>query len=787
MELSRYTENAINAMSGAQESARSFGHSFVGSEHLLMGIIKCGDNTAKTLVASGITEEAAAPYIDTVVGGGRNIFTDSFGNTQTVKRILELALYEAKSMNSELIDTKHILLSIMRERDSMGARIIDTLCNNKEELRSSLVSREPDDDEEIVDSPIVSRRDTEFVKPARSVKGRSATPVLDAYSRDLTALAKDGKLDPVIGRETEIARVLQTLCRRTKNNPVLIGDPGVGKSAIVEGIANRIANGTVPDALFGSRILSLDIGAMIAGTKYRGEFEERLKAVIDELTSDESTILFIDEIHTIVGAGAGEGSIDAANIMKPALARGELRAIGATTVDEYRRYIEKDSALERRFTPILVSEPTPEQTRTILFGLRPGYETHHGIKISDDAIDAAVELSVRFIADRQLPDKAIDLMDEACARLRLNSAEKENVLSIRRRIEAAADLGDYELAEKLREEERNAEYTARENSTVTRDDIAAIISERTGIDAAASYGSCWLNDIDNTLKQRVFGQDEAIDRVSAVLRRSAAGLGDPKKPFSSFIFAGRSHVGKKTLVGRLADTAFNKSVVRLTGAELTDDTSAMRLIGAPTGYKDSDNGGFLTEYVRLHPVSVVLVDSPEFCSQKVLSLFTEILSNGMIEDGRGRPVSFRNCVIVFCVDTDSDERPLGFESKATDDPDRVLNAVRKKLPSSLVSSVDTVIAFRSLERPDLLKITSLLLSELAERTKRRGADIVFTDDVSEDIADACNGSAARIPQIISLRAEDAVSRALLSGTIGSGSSAVCGIENGTYYVKEADS
>ena len=439
MELSRYTENAINAMSGAQESARSFGHSFVGSEHLLMGIIKCGDNTAKTLVASGITEEAAAPYIDTVVGGGRNIFTDSFGNTQTVKRILELALYEAKSMNSELIDTKHILLSIMRERDSMGARIIDTLCNNKEELRSSLVSREPDDDEEIVDSPIVSRRDTEFVKPARSVKGRSATPVLDAYSRDLTALAKDGKLDPVIGRETEIARVLQTLCRRTKNNPVLIGDPGVGKSAIVEGIANRIANGTVPDALFGSRILSLDIGAMIAGTKYRGEFEERLKAVIDELTSDESTILFIDEIHTIVGAGAGEGSIDAANIMKPALARGELRAIGATTVDEYRRYIEKDSALERRFTPILVSEPTPEQTRTILFGLRPGYETHHGIKISDDAIDAAVELSVRFIADRQLPDKAIDLMDEACARLRLNSAEKENVLSIRRRIEAAAE------------------------------------------------------------------------------------------------------------------------------------------------------------------------------------------------------------------------------------------------------------------------------------------------------------------------------------------------------------
>ena len=786
MELKQYTGMAINALSGAQASARSFGHSFVGSEHLLMGLVKCGDKTSEALICAGVTEDAAAPYIDTVVGGGRNIFTDSFGNTQTVKRILELALYEAKSMGSDLIDTKHILLSIMRERDSMGARIIDTLCRDKSALKEAVLNDEPipasdeagQDRFDEPSSPEVVFAEAE--RPARRVRApgeRSSTPVLDAYSRDVTALAKAGKLDPVIGREREIARVLRTLCRRNKNNAVLIGEPGVGKSAIVEGIASRIADSEAPAALENARILSLDISAMIAGTKYRGEFEERLKAALDELAADPDTILFIDEIHTIVGAGAGEGSIDAANIMKPALARGEIRVIGATTVDEYRRYIEKDSALERRFSPILVEEPSPDEAVTILKGLRSRYEKHHGTVIEDGALTAAVELSVRYIADRQLPDKAIDLLDEACARVRLKQSEDKP--SLRKQLEQAAESGDFALAERLRELEKSGAEKA-EVPHVTYEDVAAAVSDRTGASIHPADDGAWLNDIEASLSERVFGQSEAIKRICALLRRSAAGLGDPIRPYASFILCGPSDTGKTTAIQRLAEAAFGGSVIRLTGNELSDDSSAVRLIGAPPGYKDAESGGVLTEFVRLHPVSVVHVSEAELCSPAVFALFSEILLSGRVSDGKGRNVSFRNCVIALTVDTDG-SRSVGFER-----PGEAAEAARaaRMLPASVVTAADAVIPFAPLGRDSLERIAESAFSSLAERARKRGIELTFTDEALGSIVEACGGSAARIQKLAAVGVEDAVSTALLNGEIRSGDKAVCGAEGGVYYVRK---
>ncbi|MCR5809177.1 MAG: ATP-dependent Clp protease ATP-binding subunit [Clostridiales bacterium] len=782
MELSRYTDAAVNALSGAQEAARSFGHSFVGSEHLLMGIIKCGDKTAEKLAELGVTAEEAAPYIDTVVGGGRNIFTDSFGNTQTVKRILELSLYEAKSMGADLIGTEHILLSIMRERDSTGARIVETLCRDREALRAFLQggSEKPYEEPERFEEPAESPKPA-APAPVQRNGLKSSTPILDTYCRNLSRLAALGRIDPVIGREAEINRVLQTLCRRTKNNPVLIGEPGVGKSAIAEGLAVRIAEGKVPESLEKKRILSLDLGAMIAGTRYRGEFEERLKTALEELSNDENTILFIDEIHTIVGAGSGEGSVDAANIMKPALARGELRVIGATTIDEYRTYIEKDAALERRFSPILVSEPTEEQTRTILEGLRPRYEEHHGVRISDEAISSAIELSIRYVADRRLPDKAIDLMDEACSRARLIASEK----SLEKRIERAAEKGDFELAEKLRNELKQNPNKG-ETPCVSASDIAAVVSERTGMDVSADGGYERLNRLESKLKAEVFGQDEAIDEISAILRRSAAGLGDAARPFASLILAGPANTGKKTLIERLAETVFNSSVIRLNGGELADDSAVIRLVGAPSGYKDAEKGGRLTEFVRLHPVSVILVGSAELCSAKVLSLMTDILMNGRIEDGRGRTVSFRNCLIALCVDTDARNTSVGFANGGTDTSKDVRKAAASVLPASVISFADAVIVFNKLDKNALSLIVKSKLNDLKARAFRKGVSLEFDEGVVCGIAAASAGDASNIARLISIHAEDAVSLAVLNREIKSGDSAEVLFENGNYIVRKVE-
>ena len=777
MELKNYTENAIKALSLAQEAARSFGHGFVGSEHLLLGLISCGDGTSAALIQNGVTREAASPYVDTLIGGGRNVFTDSFGNTQSVKRILELSLYEAKSQGLDLIDTRHMLLSVMRERDSLGARIISTLCRDADALRASLNNAPEWDEQDEPEQDADRYTEPAFAKSSPR-RGAGRTPVLDAYTQDLTALAEKGALDPVIGREAEIERVLTALCRRTKNNAVLIGEPGVGKSAIVEGLAQRIVAGSVPGRLASARIVSLDLGSMIAGTKYRGEFEERLKAAIDELKSDENLILFIDEIHTIVGAGAGEGSVDAANILKPALARGELRVIGATTIDEYRKYFEKDAALERRFSPILVSEPDTEQTMAILYGLRSGYEKHHGVTISDSAIEAAAELSVKYIADRRLPDKAIDLLDEACAITRIERGE--DGARIRSRMERAATDGDFELAASLRDQLRGG--AAGETPCVTRDSVCAAVSKRTGLDLSAASMADRFARLEGDILSTFYGQDSAVRELCALLRRAAAGLADATRPFASFILAGPEHSGKKTLVGRLADAAFNGSVIRLNGEEYSDELSAARLTGLPAGLSEQAGGGLLTEFIRLHPVSVIMVFNADACSPKLMNALSGALVSGVIADAAGREYSLRNCVIALLTDVGS-AHTVGFASGAGS----ASRSLSGRLPASLTSLADAVVFTQKPDGDSMRRITQSLLASLASRAERKHISLAFDKSAVDAVVSASDGSPAMAERIISVFAEGSLSLAMLEGAALPGDSVECFFENGEYKIRKVGS
>lgn len=814
MEFSKYTENAINALSLAQQAAAELSQSFVGSEHLLLGILRCSDETSSVLKRHGIKEECILPYIDSPAGAMRNRFIDSYGNTQSVKRILELALYEAKSLDKELIGTEHLLLSIMRERDCMGARLIDTLCKNKQSLRDALLNGEfgLDDDSpvsersenegnDIGDSPLwfsctVSAEKNNTVDVPKhhertskdASRAETDTPVLNSFCRDLTDLALNNKLDPVIGRENEIDRVILTLCRRIKNNPVLIGEPGVGKSAVAEGLAQRIADGRVPQMISGFRVLSLDLGAMIAGTKYRGEFEERLNAAVEELIDDKRTILFIDEIHTIVGAGAGEGSIDAANILKPSLARGEFRVIGATTIDEYRRYIEKDAALERRFSPILVSEPDADQARRILQGLKRKYEQHHNAVISDEAIEAAVELSIKYMADRRLPDKAIDLIDEAAAFVLLKddpgdstSHDNNSLTQLRQLIEKAASEGDFELAESLREESiaQNSIDNKGYVKTVTADDVENVVANRTGLNIRSMRSG--LKNLETILNNSVYGQERAVADVAAVMHRSAAGLGYPEKPFGVLCFFGPDGCGKETLAVRLAEEFFNGSVVRLNGLEYADQGAAYKLIGAPSGYLDSEKGGALTEHVKLHPFSVIICKNCRSFSEDCLSILSRIASEGLIEDGRGRQVSFRSCVLVYLAESE-EQKKLGFGAAKNDPGDRNSD-LRGRIPDSLILSLDDSVHFNRLETSSLERIAFNELSKLAERAGRRGIIIEFADDLAAAVAHNCDNTAANIKKIISNGPEEALSLALLTGRVSHGDTAFCGYKNEEYFVE----
>lgn len=803
--LERCTEGAKRALALAQEAARAMGHNYVGSEHLLLGLIREEEGAAyKALSAFGVTTDAVAECADALVGRGDYHFTDSFGYTPRTKKILELSLYEAKSLKMGYIGTEHILLAILRERDSVAVRILQDLGADIPGLQSVLAGGRPTAEA--------------AQKPAQKGQG---TPILDQYGRDLTRAARDGELDPVIGRETEIQRVIQILCRRTKNNPALIGDPGVGKSTVIEGLAQRIAAGKIPELLKDKRIVTLDLGSMLAGTKYRGEFEERITNAIDELRADGSTILFIDELHTIVGAGATEGSIDASNILKPALARGEIQVIGATTLDEYRKHIEKDAALERRFQPVTVGEPTREEAVAILFGLRDRYEAHHKARITDEAIRAAVELSGRYIPDRFLPDKAIDLMDEAASRVRLRAyntppdvkALRERIEGLRKEKEEAVNNQNYERAAALRDEEQHlsAQISATEadwererdnqESTVTEEDIADVVHAWTGIPVRqlTEDESEKLLHLEETLHRRVIGQEEAVSAVSRAIRRARAGLKDPARPIGSYLFIGPTGVGKTELSRALAEALFGdeNAMVRLDMSEYMEMHSVSKLIGSPPGYVGYGDGGQLTERVRRRPYSVILLDELEKAHPDVFNLLLQVLEDGRLTDAQGRTVDFRNTVIIMTTNAGlsraQQAHTVGFGAVSdalTQERLRetMMAELKKTFRPEFLNRVDEIIMFNPLEETEMRAIARLMLARITDRLKARGISLTVTPEaealLSSSGFDPLYG-ARPLRRAIQHQVEDSLSEEVLAGRIKLGDSVTAFAEDGKLVFRKA--
>lgn len=780
--IDRFTEGARRALALSQDSAKEMGHNYVGSEHLLLGLIKEGEGAAaRALAQLGIREADVSARADELVGHGDYHFTDSFGYTPRTKKILELSLYEAKSLKNSYIGTEHILLAIIREKDCVAVRILEDLGVDFTLLYQMLAGT------------------TRKPESARAQAEEEGTPVLNKYGRDLTRQAKNGELDPVIGRENEIQRIIQILSRRTKNNPVLIGDPGVGKSAIIEGLAQRIASGNIPELLKNKRVVTLDLGGMLAGTKYRGEFEERIKAAIDELIENKNTILFIDELHTIVGAGASEGSIDASNIMKPALARGEMQVIGATTLDEYRRYIEKDAALERRFQPVTVGEPTKEEAVEILFGLRDRYEAHHKATITDEAIRAAVELSDRYISDRFLPDKAIDLMDEAASRVRLAAfvapaGMKEldgRLAELLKEKEEAVNNQNFERAAAIRDEERaiRDEMTSRKASweregrkcVVTENSIAEVVNAWTGIpvNRLTEDESEKLLHLEDELHKRVIGQDEAVEAVARAIRRARAGLKDPKRPIGSYLFLGPTGVGKTELSKALAEVMFSNedAMIRLDMSEYMESHSVSKLVGSPPGYVGFDEGGQLTERVRRKPYCVILLDEIEKAHPDVFNILLQVLEDGRLTDSKGRTVDFRNTIIIMTSNIGAaaaaGRNTVGFgsESKALTYErmrEAMMGELKKTFSPEFLNRIDEIIVFHPLEQEQAAKIVRLMLKGVADRLRERGIDLTFSEGAVEQLSrdgfDPVYG-ARPLRRAIQHQVEDSLSEELLSGKI----------------------
>ena len=783
--IDRFTEGARRALALSQDSAKEMGHNYVGSEHLLLGLIKEGEGAAaRALAQLGIREADVSARADELVGHGDYHFTDSFGYTPRTKKILELSLYEAKSLKNSYIGTEHILLAIIREKDCVAVRILEDLGVDFTLLYQMLAG---------------TTRKPESARAA--AEEDEGTPVLNKYGRDLTRQAKNGELDPVIGRENEIQRIIQILSRRTKNNPVLIGDPGVGKSAIIEGLAQRIASGNIPELLKNKRVVTLDLGGMLAGTKYRGEFEERIKAAIDELIENKNTILFIDELHTIVGAGASEGSIDASNIMKPALARGEMQVIGATTLDEYRRYIEKDAALERRFQPVTVGEPTKEEAVAILFGLRDRYEAHHKATITDEAIRAAVELSDRYISDRFLPDKAIDLMDEAASRVRLAAfvapaGMKEldgKLAELLKEKEEAVNNQNFERAAAIRDEERaiRDEMTSRKASwereregrkcIVTENSIAEVVNAWTGIpvNRLTEDESEKLLHLEDELHKRVIGQDEAVEAVARAIRRARAGLKDPKRPIGSYLFLGPTGVGKTELSKALAEVMFSNedAMIRLDMSEYMESHSVSKLVGSPPGYVGFDEGGQLTERVRRKPYCVILLDEIEKAHPDVFNILLQVLEDGRLTDSKGRTVDFRNTIIIMTSNIGAaaaaGRNTVGFgsESKALTYErmrEAMMGELKKTFSPEFLNRIDEIIVFHPLEQEQAAKIVRLMLKGVADRLRERGIDLTFSEGAVEQLSrdgfDPVYG-ARPLRRAIQHQVEDSLSEELLSGKI----------------------
>lgn len=805
----KFTERAERAIALAQESAAQMGHNYVGTEHLLLGLVREGGGiAARVLQSQGVTEEKVSKEIDELIGRGNETVSQSLGLTPRTKRVLELSFKESRRMGHSYIGTEHIILGIMREGESVAVRIITDLGVDPQKLFTEVVK-------------LLSEEAPGVNTPQKANNVYTATPTLNQFGRDLTEMAKEGKLDPIIGREKEIERVIQILSRRTKNNPCLIGEPGVGKTAVSEGLAQKIIEGNVPELLRDKRVVTLDLSSMIAGAKYRGEFEERLKKALEEIKKSGNVIVFIDEMHTIIGAGAAEGAIDAANILKPLLARGEIQVIGATTLDEYRKHVEKDSALERRFQPITVGEPSVEETIEILKGLRDKYEAHHRVKITDKALEAAAKLSERYISDRFLPDKAIDLMDEAGSKLRIKSytappdlKDLENrIEKLRKEKEEAIRSQEFEKAARVRDEEQKLKAlleeqkdswknkSQAENNTVTEEEIAEIVSGWTGIPVKSltEEETERLRNMEEVLHKRVIGQDEAVTAISKAIRRGRVGLKDPKRPSGSFIFLGPTGVGKTELCKALAEVLFGNedAMIRVDMSEYMEKHTVSRLVGSPPGYVGYDEGGQLTEKVRRKPYSVVLLDEIEKAHPDVFNILLQILEDGRLTDAQGRTVDFRNTVIIMTSNIGArlitEPKRIGFsaaDEKAAqryeDIKSDVMGELKKAFRPEFLNRVDEIIVFHQLDREHVKKIAGLMLESLNERLKVNNLTIKVTDEAQDFIAekgfDVIYG-ARPLRRSIQSMIEDKIAEKLLEGKIKPGSEIVIGVDNGEIIVK----
>ncbi|MDP5276849.1 ATP-dependent protease ATP-binding subunit ClpC [Chengkuizengella axinellae] len=805
MMFGRFTERAQKVLALAQEEAVRLGHNNIGTEHILLGLIREGEGiAAKAIVSLGLGLEKIQDEVESLIGRGKEQ-PSNIAYTPRAKKVIELSMDEARKLGHTYVGTEHILLGLIREGEGVAARVLGNLGVNLNKARQKVL--------QLLGS-------NENTSSSHNTATNANTPTLDGLARDLTAIAKEDNLDPVIGRNKEIERVIQVLSRRTKNNPVLIGEPGVGKTAIAEGLAQKIVNNEIPEILRDKRVMTLDMGSVVAGTKYRGEFEDRLKKIMEEIRQAGNIILFIDELHTLIGAGGAEGAIDASNILKPSLARGELQCIGATTLDEYRKYIEKDAALERRFQPISVDQPSPEEAVQILFGLRDRYEAHHRVKITDDAIEEAVKLSDRYITDRFLPDKAIDLIDEAGSKVRLRSYTvppdlkqlESHLEDVRKEKDAAVQSQEFEKAAGLRDTEQKIreeldstkkEWKEEQSSTdseVTPEDIAQVVASWTGIPVSklAEEETERLLKMESILHERVIGQDEAVKSVSRSIRRARAGLKDPKRPMGSFIFLGPTGVGKTELARALAEALFGdeNAILRIDMSEYMEKHSTSRLVGAPPGYVGYDEGGQLTEMVRRKPYSVVLLDEIEKAHPEVFNVLLQVLEDGRLTDSKGRVVDFRNTLIIMTsnvgADTIKKNSSLGFTAASdagrdyNNMKDKVIEELKKSFRPEFLNRIDESIVFHSLEKKHIAEIVTLMAEELRKRLKEQEVDFKLTDTAKAFLAkegyDPTYG-ARPLRRAIQKHIEDRLSEELLRGNISKGGTVVIDEKDGELLVQ----
>lgn len=812
----KFTNSAEIALEIANEIAAKLGHNYIGTEHLLYGLVEEANGVAsKVLANQGVTSAEVLKEIEDLIGINEEASItdiDAIGFTPRTKRVIENAFMEARRLNSQYIGTEHLLVGIMREGDSVAVRIMMDLNVNPQKLYNEIVKtiNEADSKEQ-------------GAKRGSNRGSFNSTPTLNQYGSDLTKRATEGKLDPVIGRSTEIDRVIQILSRRTKNNPCLIGEPGVGKTAIAEGLAEKIVAGDVPETLKNKRVVSVDISSMVAGAKYRGDFEERIKKSLDEVRKAGDVILFIDEIHTIVGAGSAEGAVDAANILKPLLARGEIQVIGATTTNEYRKYIEKDAALERRFSPVTVEEPSEEDAIKILEGLRDKYEAHHNVKITDDAIKAAVDLSIRYVNDRYLPDKAIDLIDEAASKVKMQSYTKpdsirkleEEIEKVNKEKEEAIATQNFEKAAKLRDKQRTKKEKLEEEQakwkdgntknviTLNKENIAEVIARWTGIPAykITETESDKLRHLEENLHKRVIGQNEAVSAVAKAIRRGRVGLTDPNRPTGSFLFLGPTGVGKTELAKALAEAMFGNedAMIRIDMSEFMESHSVAKLIGSPPGYVGYDEGGQLTEKVRRKPYSVILFDEMEKAHPDVMNMLLQILEDGRLTDSQGRTVNFKNTIIIMTSNVGAklitDKNKLGFANdKSAEDEKQeyenikkeVLAELKKQFRPEFINRIDDIIVFHKLNNEDINKIMEIMLKQVQKRLELQNYKVEIDDSAKELITKKGvdnNYGARPLRRSIQNMLEDKIAEAILDGIIKPGKKAIATAKDDEIVIK----